>query len=813
MRSLIALDRSWRLREGEVPAWRAPDFSPESWDEVSIPRANLELPFNGFDETSYQFVSTWLRDVELPADIAGKRVFLDFEGVMAKAVVYLNGIEAGRHSGGFTPFSIEVGAHVSPGRNRLAVVVDSSEDPGVPPFGHVVDYLCYGGIYREVFLRIQGQALVSGVFARPADMDTDRKSLHVDVSIDRGAETRSLEIVATISDRASGRVLATVRAPAGGAETGLRLDELRGIGLWDLRSPVLYDLGIALLADGNTVDERAVRVGFRSAEWRPDGFFLNGRRLKIRGLNRHQSWPYVGYAMPARAQRRDAEILRRELGVNLVRSSHYPPSRHFLDACDELGLLVFEELPGWQHIGGAAWKDHALRDLRDMIVRDRNHPSIVLWGVRINESRDDHDFYARTNALARELDPARATGGVRYLRKSEFLEDVYTFNDFVHAGGRAALKKPRAVTGLRRDVPYLVTEHNGHMFPTKRFDQEERLAEQARRHARVLDAACGDPGISGAIGWCAFDYNTHKDFGSGDRVCYHGVSDMARVPKWAAAVYASQVEPSERVVMEAASLFAKGERSGAFLLPIEVWTNCDEIILWRGGERVGSFFPDRTTYPGLPHPPVVIRDLVGDRLGAEGFSARDQKVVREVAGVVSSRGAGAIGPALMLRMWLMMRRRRMTYAEGEALIQRFALGWGQKDESFELVGHLKGQEAIRRRYGADARAATLDMRVDDSAIAADGVDVTRVVLRLLDQYGNIHPYAQEALELRIEGPGEIIGPRLVPLVGGVAAFWVRSTGAVCAPGMIVVSARGSRFEAGPVMIGTEPMEAQCAVSR
>src|SRR5207248_1552919 len=157
---------------------------------------------------------------------------------------------------------------------------------------------------------------------------------------------------------------------------------------------------------------------------------LKGKVIKLRGLDRHQTFPFVGQAMPARAQRRDADVLRKNLKCNIVRTSHYPQSRHFLDRCDEIGLLVLEEIPGWQHIGDEAWKQVALNDVRDMIVRDRNHPCIVLWGVRINESNDDHDFYTRTNELARRLDPTRQTGGIRFNYESELLEDVFTMNDF-----------------------------------------------------------------------------------------------------------------------------------------------------------------------------------------------------------------------------------------------------------------------------------------------------------------------------------------------------------------------------------------------
>ena len=185
--------------------------------------------------------------------------------------------------------------------------------------------------------------------------------------------------------------------------------------------------------------------------------------------------------MPARVQRRDALILRETLKCNIVRTSHYPQSPHFLDACDEVGLLVLEEIPGWQHIGDQAWQDLRCDNVGRMIRRDWNHPSIVLWGVRINESQDNHDFYTRTNALAHELDTSRQTGGMRYFQASELLEDVLTMNDFGFP-----LRPPN-------HPAYLNTEFNGHMFPTKTIDNVDRVMEHAMRHARVHNQLASEP--------------------------------------------------------------------------------------------------------------------------------------------------------------------------------------------------------------------------------------------------------------------------------------------------------------------------------
>jgi beta-galactosidase len=816
MREIVGLNDGWRYREGFEESAKTPQADIGSWTCVDLPHTSRELPYNCFDEKTYQFVSSYARDIEIGRGAERKRVFLDFEGVACACELWLNGEIVCSHLGGYTPFSVELTGRLRTGANRLVVKVDSTENPDIPPFGHAVDYLCYGGIYREAWLRFQDDDYISDLFAMPQRIMEATKELRVLVEADCPRGESGLDIRCALREvgpgfgraepRSSGAVLAISASvplsPARGggpARAELWMEGLGGIRNWDVTDPALYELETILSRDGRVVDRVCARVGFREAAFRPQGFFLNGRRLPLVGLNRHQSYPYVGYAMPGRVQRRDAEMLKRELGLNIVRASHYPPSRHFLDACDELGLLVFEELPGWQHIGGRRWQDVACASLQEMIRRDRNRPSIVLWGVRINESKDDRDFYARTNEIAHRLDPTRQTGGVRDFAKSALLEDVYTYNDFLHSGGKKTLSDPRRVAGSGRAVPYLVTEHSGHMFPTKRIDCEERLAEHALRHARVLDAALSMPGVSGAIGWCAFDYNTHKDFGSGDRVCYHGVSDMFRIPKYAAALYASQADPAQiGPVLVAASLFAKGERSAARLLPIEVYTNCDEVLLYRSGERVGAFRPDRAAFPRLPHPPVVIGDLIGDRLGEGRFRARDADLLRRLVGKVFSEGFDSLGPLDLARFGLFLKRYGMSREDAVSLIAKYTMAWGQEDDIFELVGTLGGEEVIRRSYGADSRYESLDMKADDDALSAapgSGWDSTRIVLRALDQYGNICPFVAECVELAVQGPARILGPARVPLIGGCIAFWVRTMGEI---GHVRVFASGTRLAAVPV---------------
>ena len=212
---------------------------------------------------------------------------------------------------------------------------------------------------------------------------------------------------------------------------GLRLTGVGGVTLWSPDTPRLYTLRTTVSSGHAAAHSVATRIGFREAVFRPDGFFLNGQRLEIFGLNRHQLFPYTGMAACARLQRRDAERLRYELNCVMVRCSHYPQSPHFLDACDEIGLMVWAEAPGWRYVGDAAWQDLAVANARDMVLRDRNRPSVIVWATRLNETDDYPRLYARTRRAARDLDGTRQTTGAMIRHSTAgWDEDVFGYDDY-----------------------------------------------------------------------------------------------------------------------------------------------------------------------------------------------------------------------------------------------------------------------------------------------------------------------------------------------------------------------------------------------
>ena len=700
------------------------DWLFDGRETVRLPHTAVELPCSYFDEKLYQRAFTYEKSFAADPAWEGQEVWLYFDGAMADARVYLDGAEIASHRDGYTPFKARL-TGLAPGRHVIRVTLDGSENPEIPPFGHVIDYLTYAGLYRDVWLETAPALYIANLKIETPDVLADKKRVVINVLLNNPQGVAiSGSVKADLLD-ASGQVLASADADVSGTALSLAIDGLKGITLWSPETPALYTIQMTLTSP-TAQDTLSSRFGFREIAFTTSGFHLNGKHIKLRGLNRHQSFPHIGYALGKAAQVKDAEILKHELRLNMVRTSHYPQSKYFLDRCDELGLMVFEEIPGWQHIGGQQWQDEAVKNVERMIARDWNHPSIVIWGVRINESQDNHDFYVRTNTLARQLDATRPTGGVRYITDSELLEDVYTMNDFIlgneELGGnrpRTPLRPQQEVTGLPHTVPYMITEFGGHMYPTKSNDQEQRQAEHVTRHLDVLNAMYGDPQIAGAIGWCAFDYNTHKDFGSGDRICHHGVMDMYREPKFAAYVYASQGKPDDGVVMEPVTFWARGERNIGGVLPLIILTNCDEVELKYGNHPAKRVGPDFERYPHLPHPPVVLdqRHFSADELGL----------------------------------------------------------WGMSWEKAVITGYIEGKAVATRCYADNALPTTLQIAPDASEIG--GHDAVRIMVRVLDQVGNKLPFFPEPITIDVAGPARRIGPATVPMRAGSAGVWLQAHGA------------------------------------
>jgi beta-galactosidase len=750
-----------------TPGSGDPGFDDSGLAQVTLPHTVTPLSWHEWDPATWESVWVYRKHFGAPPLAGRLRAFLDFEGAMTSAALTLNGEALPGHTGGYLPFTCEITDQLMPSGNVLAVTLDATFNQDVPPdrpapfVSAKVDFWQPGGIYRGVHLRLVPQVFLADVFAKPVNvLDPAGRQVVVQCTVDAAVVPEgSLAVVTSLYD--GGTKLATAQVPVTPDGPGLTvvtatLDGLTDITLWDTGNPKLYTVVSTLTVNGFGLHDFRVRTGFREASFGLDGFFLNGQRLKLFGLNRHQFFPFAGGAVPARGQRRDAEILRQDMNCNIVRCSHYPQAEAFYDACDELGLMVWEEAPGWGYLGDDAWKAHAYADIGNMIVRDRNHPSIVIWGARLNETPDDTAFYTSTNELAHSLDDSRPTvgamtGGLH--RDTNYQQDVFGQNDYTSTTGPDGVRQP-GLMAPRTDLPYLVSEAVGALSGPARFyrrtDTQDVQQGQASAHARVHNIAGGNDRYCGLIGWAGFDYPS----GNGNQfegVKTPGVIDEFRIPKPGAAIYQSQVDPRTRPVIQPAFYWDFGPTSPVTALSAAmICANLGQLEIYVGGDHYATALPDTADFPHLTYPPFF-----ADFTGVDG------------AGLPELR----------------------------------------------IDGYLGGTLVASRSFSGDPATDVLAVTADDHTLAADGADQTRVEFRAADAFGAPRPYVTGDVTLSVTGPAVLVGdnPFAFADTGGAGAVWVRTLPG--RPGKVTVTASHPGLGSAAVTIRVLPALAAPPVSR
>lgn len=784
----IYLNKGWRFTEHFTDSLLQADCDESTLESIRLPHTCKELPYNYFDENLYQMISGYRRILSVPAEWKEKSILFTCEGAAHEATLYINGTKVMTHSCGYTGFTVDISDYLIYGKDNVLVLrVDSRENLNIPPFGFVIDYMTFGGVYREVYLDVVEKQHIKDVFAKTVIKGNGKAILTCEVELsDKAAQQDVIERKVRIflkrketqrcpieEGTAYTQSVCVMQGYVTGKNIVLEKD-IEDILYWNTKHPYLYELTVELIEADAVKDIYTITMGFRTVAFKADGFYLNGEKFKIRGLNRHQSYPYVGYAMPESMQKLDADILKFELGCNAVRNSHYPQSHHFVNRCDEIGLLVFTEFPGWQHIGNEEWKKQACINAEEMIRQYRNHPSIFIWGVRINESQDDDVFYAETNRIAHELDSTRPTGGVRNFKKSHLLEDVYTYNDFIHDGNKLGCEPKKNITS-DMSKGHLITEYNGHMYPTKPFDWEEHRLQHALRHAKVISDVGKQEDIAGSFGWCMFDYNTHKDFGSGDRICYHGVTDMFRNPKLAASVYASQQD--ESVVLEISSSMDIGEHPATNLGSVYIFSNADCVKMYKNGHFIKEYKPSDSQYDGIPHGPILIDDFVGRMLETEeGFSKKQSELMASAMNYIAIHGYQTFPPHIIWKMLKGVVQYKMKPMDMVHLYTKYVGNWGETATVYRFEA-IKDGQVVKTVIKQPMKTLYLETKVSHTTLhEGNTYDVAAVRIRAVDENGNLMPYFQEAVRIETEGPVEIIGGDVISLKGGMSGFYVKTMG-------------------------------------
>ena len=747
----------WKFHLGQLENGQSASLDDSQGEQVYLPHTlELEPRTYGPGKSYYRGVGWYRTSFSIPPAAEADNIIVEFDGAMAVAEVWLNGEYLGNHLGGFTPFAFELSGKAKIGQpNLLAVKVDNRRME-VPPDGLKadIDYPLYGGLYRAVRVIGREKIFVEDIFINTPEVSKASATIKTSLKIQNTLGTAvSFRILSRVFTKDGSPNLLETKSEALTAEAGKEISltqqgVIENPALWSPDHPNLYRLQVSILDPaGKAIGSASTRFGIRSFRFTPDrGFFLNGEPLKLIGFNRHQFYPYLGNAVPDRYQRFDAELIKNS-GANFVRLSHYPQSPAFLDACDELGLMVYEELPGWHYLGDEKWKGLAEQALREMILRDRNRPSVILWGVRINESKDDPPFNNRLNAVAHELDPTRPTTGARMVGNwSNYFEDVLSLNDYTVTGIEVPL-----------DKPFLLSETVGVNYQASRGAKPNRVRTYVEWHLFLLNQVFADPRNSGEATWCIADHVSFQ-IGGGivalqlavfKNLWHWGVVDAFRIPKETFYVFLSQLrtEPFVHIL---------GNWDENAMRKVMVLHNCDQVELVLNGRSLGKQGPDKFLYPN-------------------NWIKNESRVTSLIW------GKSGVKPV----------KSELPYSlpHPPATFENVRYEPGELSARCLVRGNVVADHTLRTPGKPDRFV----LEPDYSEILADGSDMTRVVVKLVDANGTALSNSEASFKINSSGPARILSDRNPKLEAGQSAFFVQSSS--LEPGEVKVKVSGAGGEA------------------
>ncbi len=847
----IYINDGWRFSKDFDSEMIQYNYDDSNMDIVRLPHTNNMLPYNYAVANDCERVCCYRNQFTLDKEYMGKTILVTFEGAAHEATVYVNEKEVVVHKCGYTSFTIDVSSLIVFDKpNIITVKLDSRRSLNQPPFGEKIDYITYGGIYREVYVDVKNPVYIDDIYlyeGKPEDyikqephteqgkVKPDKKITNANDVQDDSDNLKGVEVTyeLTVADKvdirgqkgyyaeisiyksdgtfvkklddceisdkikfkdSSTNPMQPLRNRLNGKKFSGAINDVKRhviictqrieeIEKWEVDKPNLYVIKAVLKRHNFSAvyDEKEVRFGIRKTEFKADGFYLNGKKIKLRGINRNQSYPYVGYAMPESLQRNDADIIKNELGMNMVRTSHYQQSKYFLDRCDELGLLVFSEVAGGYDIGDEEWKSAFCQDVEEMVLYNRNHPSVILWGVRVNASKDDDELYTLTNKSAHEIDRIRQTAGTRSLKKSALLEDVYAYNDFSYDGDNEVIEKRKDVTSNETKA-YIISEYSGYMYPSKSFDTEKDRLEHTLRHAKIMNGYYKDNAIAGGVAWCMTDYNANDGFGSSDGICYHGIMDMFRNPKLVANLYSCY---TDKDILEISSSMNMGEHKAEIAGRMYIFTNADSVKMYKNGEFIKEFpcgknvSKKKSEFSSLEFPPIEIDDLIGDTLEKqEGLPHGQAEDIKKILMSVSRYGMNHIPIDVRMRAIKLMTFYHMKLNDAIALYEKY-IGNGGKSmpvPSYKFEA-IKDGNVVKTVVKEPVRSTFINAQADHTSLVENTTyDVALIRIKACDQNGNVLNFYNEAVMLSTEGAIEIIGPKIISLKGGYGGTFVKTLG-------------------------------------
>lgn len=759
-RSVASMNPAWRFLKGTAINAEAVDFDDKEWTAVSLPHGIEYLPTEASGNTNYQG-EVWYRKHFTP-DFAlkGKKLFLYFEAVMGKAKIFVNGKLLSEHFGGYLPIIVDITNTVQWGQeNLIAVWADNSDDPMYPPGKpqDVLDFAYLGGIYRDVWLVAHNDTYITdpnfeneiaggGLFVAYDNVSEGSADVSLKLHIRNEKSSAFTGVVEYELQQPNGKKVAFSEKKIDIAKKSAiysedKLEVTKPM-LWSPDSPTLYNLIVRIRDEkGTIIDGYRRRIGIRSYEFKGiDGFWLNGKPYPkpIIGANRHQDFAVVGNALSNSTHWRDAKKLK-DLGLEVIRNAHYPQDPAFMDACDELGLFVIVNTPGWQFWNEAPiFEQRVYRDIRNMVRRDRNRPSVWLWEPILNETWYPADFAKNTRDIVYEEYPYPYcyTGCDSEAKGHEYFPVLFTHPLNGDGGAFSTDVMKDSITYFTREWGDNVDDWNSHNSPSRvaRNWGETPMLIQAKHYASPTykytsyDALYKTPRhhIGGAL-WHSFDHQRgyHPD------PFYGGLMDVFRQPKYSYYMFKSQRSPEVRntIAETGPMVYIAHEMTPFSSKDVTVYSNCEEVRLtFNKGGKTHSYQKQKDR-KGLPSPIILFPDVY------------------------------------------------------DFMVDKALSRQGKQEEVYLLAeGLIGGKVVATHKVRPARRAEKILLWLDNEGVQleANGSDFVTVVAGVADKNGSIKRLNNYYIKFQISGEGRILGDASIlanpaPVRWGTAPILVQST--------------------------------------
>jgi len=798
LRTVRSLNEGWKFRRQTSPGGGTepefleaikPAYNDSSWESVWLPHTWDATPDNPFATSGHFRGIGWYRNrLQVPPEWQGRMVWLHFKGAFQVTNVWVNGRHAGEHVGGYTSFAFDVTPYLLLGKpNLLAVKVDSVPSPFIAPTDET-NVAQYGGIYRSVFLEVTNPLRIryNGTWVTFEGTEHGPVIRIRTWVVNPGPSAREVRLESSVLNAQGQREtrLEAAGEIGAGQEKGFdqRTDAIGHAQLWSPDSPYLYRLVSTVWENGRAVDRYVTRFGIRFMGHDPaQGFMLNGEPINLHGVDRRQDYGFLGDAVPEAIGVRDVQLMK-EMGANFLRTSHYPQDPAVLDACDELGILIWEEIPNikirmyppsqdnYQPVYATRFPwplmNNLKQQLKEMIERDRNRPSIIMWGL--GDDLGGYQYPADFAALSdysHSLDSTRWTAGrVPAVTDISYSDEEDIHDPWVkhqcHPERKYIWNEWGAVSCERgrEGPPYIVgKELLAVGDSTMALIQEGYLMQWNAMPwlgtAKWCMFDCGE--VNGTVTrplWDPWEEQLALRWPFND---YLGICDMWRLPK--NAYYLFQSQWTEKPVVHIVSHWTWPGHEGQGR-QVRVYSNCDTVELFLNGQTLG-----------VQQPASQERVWEDFRLEAEKYANLEywnNRFTKE-----RLPGAHLLHPPFI---W-----DQIPYQPGTLV----AIG-------------QKGSARVKHELRTADTARGITLKTDRRTWTVGKMDISFIEADVVDEHGTIVPTAEPWIEFSVQGPGRLLGgATVVDAVSGMAAINVQSTGQ---PGQVTVKAVSDGLEPGLV---------------